>query len=57
MYVILRLLPKNLSIVHYNNVLYAYRFFAEFILSQTRRFFAMLRMTEGEGFRITTLIF
>ena len=29
------------------------RFFTEFTLSETTRFFATLRMTESEGFRMT----
>jgi len=33
------------------------RFFKEFLLSQTARFFAALRMTGGEGFRMTNLYF
>jgi hypothetical protein len=42
-------MPKNLSLYLRNNI----RFFAEFILSKTTRFFATLRMTGSEGFRMT----
>ena len=33
------------------------RFFTKFILSETARFFAALRMTNGEGFRMTNFHF
>ena len=46
--VIVRLSPKNL----FFKVIKLYKLFAVFILSMTTRFFAALRMTDGE-FRIT----
>ncbi|HLA01006.1 MAG TPA: hypothetical protein VJZ24_05140 [Thermodesulfovibrionales bacterium] len=59
--VILRPKPKNLSLIphRFYEVLDGVypepkpRPFAEFILSDAKRFFAALRMTESEGLRVT----